>query len=84
MEDGIGFDALLCVSRWCPNEEITPHRFGNCELSYDLVVVVMGALQFYCALVDDGWLAAKSLNVFCCLQWCQSLLGCCVWSFDLE
>ena len=28
-EDGISSNALHCVSSWCPNEQITPCKFGN-------------------------------------------------------
>ena len=83
-EDGIGSDALHCVSSWCPNEEITPRKFGNGQLSLDLIVVVVGALQFRCSLLDGGVLATESLDVCGCLQWCQSLLSCCVRTFNLE
>ena len=83
-EDGIGSDALHRVSSWCPNEEITPRKFGNGQLSLDLIVIVMRALQFCCALLCGGLLAAESLDVCGCLQWCQSLLSCFVWAFDLK
>ena len=79
-EDGIGSDALHCVSSWCPNKEITPCKFGNGQLSLDLIVVAMGALQFHCSLLDGGVLATKSLVICGCL----SLLSSCVRAFDLK
>ena len=59
-EDGIGSDVLHRVSSWCPNKEITPHKFGNGQLSLDLIVVTTGPCWMLCMCYNDRKIACIS------------------------